>query len=221
MQPGSLINYTYRIAFTPNAEKRGATIESFKADAARAFPDAGWQIRDRNDAAPGIRRFVEQVTMFLTLVGLTALGVGGVGASEAISAFLDRKRFDIAILKSLGADGRLVFLIFFLQVMAIALAGHCCWAPPRRHRAVRCSPISMAMRCRCRPRWAFIPCRCCWRLAFGLVVGHRLCGAAAWPGPRHSARQPVARHRGAGPHAPAPDLYRALPPARPLWGSPA
>ncbi len=121
-QPGSLINYTYRLAFTPNAEKPGATIESFKADAAQAFPDAGWQIRDRNDAAPGIRRFVEQVSMFLTLVGLTALGVGGVGASEAGSAFLDRKRFDIAILKSLGADGRLVFMTFFLQVMAIALA---------------------------------------------------------------------------------------------------
>src|SRR5215469_17830 len=115
-QPGSLINYTYRIAFT-----HGTTIEAFRADAGRAFPDAGWQIRDRNDAAPGIRRFVEQVSMFLTLVGLTALGVGGVGASEAVSAFLDRKRFDIAILKSLGADGRLVFLVFFLQVMAIAL----------------------------------------------------------------------------------------------------
>ena len=120
-QPGSLINYTYRIAFARDAERRGATIESFRADATRAFPDAGWQIRDRNDAAPGIRRFVEQVAMFLTLVGLTALGVGGVGASEAVSAFLDRKRFDIAILKSLGADGRLVFLIFFLQVMAIAI----------------------------------------------------------------------------------------------------
>lgn len=116
-QPGSLINYTYRVAFT-----RGATIEGFKADATHAFPDAGWQIRDRNDAAPGIRRFVEQVAMFLTLVGLTALGVGGVGASEAVSAFLDRKRFDIAILKSLGADGQLVFMIFFLQVMAIAIA---------------------------------------------------------------------------------------------------
>ena len=116
-QPGSLINYTYRLAFA-----HGTTIEAFRAEATRAFPDAGWQIRDRNDAAPGIRRFVEQVGMFLTLVGLTALGVGGVGASEAVSAFLDRKRFDIAILKSLGADGRLVFLIFFLQVMAIALA---------------------------------------------------------------------------------------------------
>ena len=117
VRPDSLIDYTYRLAFT-----HGTAIEAFKADAAAAFPDAGWEIRDRTDAAPGIRRFVEQVAMFLTLVGLTALGVGGVGASEAVSAFLDRKRFDIAILKSLGADGQLVFLVFFLQVMAIALA---------------------------------------------------------------------------------------------------
>ncbi|HWY62905.1 MAG TPA: FtsX-like permease family protein [Rhizomicrobium sp.] len=122
VRPDSLINYRYRLAFTPNASSGGATIDSFKADAASEFPDAGWEIRDRNDAAPGIRRFVEQVAMFLTLVGLTALGVGGVGASEAVTAFLDRKRFDIAILKTLGADGRLVFLVFFLQVMAIALA---------------------------------------------------------------------------------------------------
>ena len=122
VQEGSLEEYTYRVAFTPNVMGGGTTIESFKADATAAFPDAGWEIRDRTDAAPGIRRFVEQVGMFLTLVGLTALGVGGVGASEAVTAFLDRKRFDIAILKSLGADGPLVFLVFFLQVMAIALA---------------------------------------------------------------------------------------------------
>ena len=114
IQPGSLVDYTYRVGFT-----HGASIEGFKADSAHAFPDGGWEIRDRTDAAPGIRRFVEQVAMFLTLVGLTALGIGGVGASEAVSAFLDRKRFDIAILKSLGADGQLVFLTFFLQVMAI------------------------------------------------------------------------------------------------------
>jgi putative ABC transport system permease protein len=115
--PDSLINYTYRIALKP-----GVTIAGFRAAAQKAFPDAGWRIRDRHDAAPGIRRFVEQLTMFLTLVGLVALGVAGVGAGQAILAFLDRKRADIAILKALGADGGFVFLTFFAQVMAVALA---------------------------------------------------------------------------------------------------
>ena len=113
---GSLIEYSYRIA-----EPQGAPIAGFKRDAAHSFPDAGWQIADRDNAAPGTRRFIEQVTMFLTLVGLTALAVGGVGAGQAVRAFLDRKREEIAILKALGAEGNVIFITFFLQVMAIAL----------------------------------------------------------------------------------------------------
>jgi putative ABC transport system permease protein len=117
VQLGSLINYAYRVAFA-----HPAAIADFRSAATKAFPDGGWEIRDRNDAAPGIRQFVEQVTMFLTLVGLTALAVGGVGAGQAVTAFLDRKRNEIAILKSLGADGATIFFTYFLQVMAIAIA---------------------------------------------------------------------------------------------------
>jgi len=116
IQLGSLINYGYRIAFA-----RDVPLDRFRRAAVAAFPDAGWEIRTRNNAAPGIRTFVEQVTMFLTLVGLTALAVGGVGAGQAVQAFLDRKRDEIATLKSLGADGAVIFLLFFMQVMAIAL----------------------------------------------------------------------------------------------------
>ncbi|HEY2009332.1 MAG TPA: FtsX-like permease family protein [Rhizomicrobium sp.] len=122
--PESLIDYTYRIALknagSDPAQSRAA-IAAFRARSQSAFPDAGWNIRDRTDAAPGIKRFVEQLTMFLTLVGLVALGVGGVGAGQAILAFLDRKRADIAILKTLGASGGFVFLVFFLQVMMVAV----------------------------------------------------------------------------------------------------
>ncbi len=113
---GSLIDYNYHVVLPADA-----SIAGFKAEATAAFPDGGWDIRDRSDAAPGIRRFVEQVTMFLTLVGLTALAVGGVGAAQAVTAFLDRKREEIATLKSLGADGALIFLVYFLQVMLIAV----------------------------------------------------------------------------------------------------
>jgi putative ABC transport system permease protein len=115
--PQSLIDYTYRVTLKP-----GVTIADFRHDARELRRDAGWRITDRNDAAPGLRRFIEQVALFLTLVGLTVLCVGGVGAGQAILAFLDRKRADIAILKSLGADGDLIFLTYFLQVMGVALA---------------------------------------------------------------------------------------------------
>ncbi|HWU27028.1 MAG TPA: FtsX-like permease family protein, partial [Rhizomicrobium sp.] len=114
---GSLIEYNYRIALPADA-----SLSQFRSDEEKAFPDAGWIYSDRNNAAPGIRRFVELSTMFLTLVGLTALAVGGLGAGQAIGAFLDRKREEIATLKSLGAEGNLVFLVYFLQVMAIAVS---------------------------------------------------------------------------------------------------
>jgi putative ABC transport system permease protein len=124
VSPESLIDYTYRIALNGNLNdpvQSRTAITNFRNRAQAQFPDAGWNIRDRSDAAPGIKRFVEQLTMFLTLVGLVALGVGGVGAGQAILAFLDRKRADIAILKAIGASGGFVFLVFFLQVMAVAL----------------------------------------------------------------------------------------------------
>jgi len=122
--PESLVNYTYRIALRgapADPVQAKVRITQFRDTAQARFPEAGWNIRDRGDAAPGIKRFVEQLTMFLTLVGLVALGVGGVGAGQAILAFLDRKRADIAILKALGASGSFVFTVFFLQVMAVAL----------------------------------------------------------------------------------------------------
>ena len=124
VSPESLVDYTYRITLngaSDDAAQARGIIERFRDRAEAAFPNAGWNIRDRSDAAPGIKRFVEQLTMFLTLVGLVALGVAGVGAAQAIMAFLDRKRADIAILKTLGASGSFVFLVFFLQVMAVAL----------------------------------------------------------------------------------------------------
>ena len=112
---GSLIDYDTRVRLPPDV-----SIAAFRREAKARFPDAGWQIRDRNHAAPGTDRFINQISVFLTLTGLTALAVGGVGAGQAVRAFLDRKREEIATLKALGADGNLVFLIFFLQVMTIA-----------------------------------------------------------------------------------------------------
>ena len=144
--------------------------------------------------------------MFLTLVGLTALGVGGVGASEAVSAFLDRKRFDIAILKSLGADGRLVFLIFFLQVMAIALAALILGVA-----IGATAPFLLALFLRRQPAaaagsWAFIPAPLLLAAGFGLLSAIAFSvpplGRAREIPPASLLRETVAP----GSHAPSPRL---------------
>jgi putative ABC transport system permease protein len=87
------------------------------------MPDAGWEIRSRTNASPALERNIERFTQYLTLVGLTALLVGGVGVANAVKSYLDRKRNVIATLKSVGASGGRVFAIYLTQVMLLSLIG--------------------------------------------------------------------------------------------------
>ena len=83
-----------------------------RSEAQELFPEAGWSIRSRTNAAPGLSRNIERFSQFLTLVGLTALVVGGVGVANAVASFVDLKRPAIATLKCLGARSGLVFRIY-------------------------------------------------------------------------------------------------------------
>ncbi len=121
VQPGSLVRWHYRVRLPPGA---GEDAVKRATDAAAAqLPDAGWDIRTRTNATPQIARNVERFTQYLTLVGLTALLVGGVGVANSARYFLDRKRDVIATMKALGATGTRVFAIYFTQVMLLAALG--------------------------------------------------------------------------------------------------
>ena len=120
VQPGSLVRWTYRVML---ADPTDAAVERVVAAAAREAPEAGWEIRSRVNADPRFARNIERFTQFLTLVGLTALLVGGVGVANAVNAFVERKRPSIAIMKSLGAPGGQVVAIYLAQVMLIAGIG--------------------------------------------------------------------------------------------------
>lgn len=119
---GSLISFHYRTLLDPAGVPDDALI-AWKDRLETALPDAGWRVQDRTNGAPGVRRFVVQVTLFLTLVGLTALVVGGVGVGNGVKSYLDTKRRVIATFKCLGAPGSLIFATYLLQVLAIAVIG--------------------------------------------------------------------------------------------------
>jgi putative ABC transport system permease protein len=121
VRPGSLITWHYRVQLAPGAG--AGDVQALRVAATEAYPDAGWSIRTRDRAAPGIDRFLDRLTFLLTLVGLTALIVGGLGIANAVSAFLERKRSTIAILKCLGASSALVFRVYLIEVLVIATAG--------------------------------------------------------------------------------------------------
>jgi putative ABC transport system permease protein len=122
VQPGSLVRWTYRLIL-PASVTSDADLARVEAEAKQALPEAGWGIRSRVNADPRFARNIERFTQFLTLVGFTALLVGGVGVANAVRGFVDRKRDSIATLKSLGAPGSQVVAIYLVQVMLIALVG--------------------------------------------------------------------------------------------------
>lgn len=118
LQPGSMIYTHYKLRLP-----EGVSADAYRERLNARFPDAGWRVRDFTEAAPALQGMIERLTMFLTLVGLTALLVGGVGIGNAVKAFLDGKIATIATMKCLGAGGGLVFATYFLQVMLLASLG--------------------------------------------------------------------------------------------------
>ncbi|MEO9336224.1 ABC transporter permease [Mesorhizobium sp. SB112] len=120
IQPGSLVEHGYKVKIDGATE---ADLTALNARATEEFPEAGWSIRSRSNAAPALSSNIERFSQFLTLVGLTALVVGGVGVANAVRAYLDSKRGVIATFKSLGASGRFVFTVYLVQVLMIASIG--------------------------------------------------------------------------------------------------
>ncbi len=121
LAPGTLIDWRYRVAFPEGAgEER---IAAFREAVDTELANSGFEIRDRTDPSPQITRAVNRLSSFLTLVGLAALLIGGIGVANAISAFVARKRKSAAIYKAIGASTGLTLTSFALQVLMVAALG--------------------------------------------------------------------------------------------------
>ena len=118
LAPGTLYSTRYRLALP-----EGTDLAALRAEALGQFEETGLRWRDARNGAPGVATFVERLSAFLILVGLSGLAVGGIGVSAAIRAYLARKTTTIAILRSLGADRATLFLTYFLQIGALSLLG--------------------------------------------------------------------------------------------------
>ena len=121
VQPGSLVEHAYKVRLADSGGE--AALASIRAEATERFPQAGWSIRTRTNAAPALSANIERFSQFLTLVGLVSLVVGGVGVANAVRAYLDGKRGVIVTFKSLGASGGFVFTVYLVQIMMIAAIG--------------------------------------------------------------------------------------------------
>ena len=118
VQPGSLIYHAYRLRL-PDREKA----DQFKEELLSRFPEAGWRLQTWREAAPRVRFFLDRMNQNLTLIGLCALLLGGLGISGAVRGYLTDKILHIAAMKCLGASGRLIFTAYLLQILFLGALG--------------------------------------------------------------------------------------------------
>ena len=118
VQPGSLVYHVYR-AKLPAAISGPRWLAKIKAQ----FPDMPWRVRGVEDAATGVKNFIDRTRMFLNLVGLSALLIGGLGIGNAVRVYLESRAQSLAILKSLGATRRFIFGLHILLIARMALIG--------------------------------------------------------------------------------------------------
>lgn len=116
--PGAQVYWYSRIRLHHGVDA-GAWITAFE----REVPHAGFRIVDASRGVPGAERTLALVSSLLTFVAMGILLVGCVGVANGVSAWLDRKRHNIAILKSLGARPGLILRIYLAQIAGAAVVG--------------------------------------------------------------------------------------------------
>ena len=118
--PGLLTQYSYKVRLSPDQGDytiaKPKVVEHFAAD-----PE--WKVQSPYDAAGTLARFYDLFVRFLLIVGLSSLLVGGVGISNAVSAYIQERQRAIATLRSLGATGPRILVHFFTQVGIMSLVG--------------------------------------------------------------------------------------------------
>ncbi|MEW9921181.1 ABC transporter permease [Marimonas sp. MJW-29] len=118
LAPGTLFNSKYRLDLP-----EGTDLAALETQAEAAFQNAGMRWTDARNGAPGVAQFVNRLSAFLILVGLSGLAVGGVGVSAAVRAYLHGKTEVIATLRALGADRATIFQTYFIQIGTLSLLG--------------------------------------------------------------------------------------------------
>ncbi len=116
LQPTGLVTFSLQILLKP-----GTSVRRITAAFREAFPDNGWRLRTLGDAAPDLTRFVGQASLFMTLLGLAALLVGGIGVANGVEAWLKARARSIATLRCLGASARLLWLIHGMQLLVLGI----------------------------------------------------------------------------------------------------
>lgn len=111
LNPGSLLKYRYRIALSEDYTIRNVE-EKIRAN----YPENSWIIRNSENENSIVDFTVDRLKFFIMLAGIFNLLICGIGIAVATKFFMQKKLLTIAILKSLGATNKTIFLSY-VQVL--------------------------------------------------------------------------------------------------------
>ncbi len=101
----------------------GMALEPLRAELRGRLAADNVRVSGYRDAQPQLKQFLDQLSRYLGLIGLTALFIGGLGVALSIQAFLQEKWKTIAILKTVGADSATVVRTYVVQALGLGLLG--------------------------------------------------------------------------------------------------
>ncbi|MBI1822376.1 MAG: FtsX-like permease family protein [Nitrospirae bacterium] len=118
VQPGSRVRYRYLLQVPPDR-----SIPQTLLELKTSLADERATIESYTDAQPRLRRFLNNLTVYLGFIGLISLFIGGIGVGNSIHAYLKEKTQTMGILKCLGTPSSALFYIYFLQTLVMGLLG--------------------------------------------------------------------------------------------------
>ena len=118
LQPGSRIRERYRLQISAT-QSLSALVGELRGRLAKE----GVRVATFRDAQPRIRRFLDQLSTYLGLIGLTSLFVGGIGVASTIHGYISQKMTSIAILKTVGADAKVIISVYLWQSLMMGGLG--------------------------------------------------------------------------------------------------
>jgi putative ABC transport system permease protein len=123
VQPGTILDWNYAIAAPNGAELDDAGVGQLAEDAQAKLSGSGFLFKDRRNPSERVTTTLKRLQQFLTLLGLTALLLGGIGVANAVSTYIGRRRQVIATYRSLGATSLVAGGTVLVQLLALALVG--------------------------------------------------------------------------------------------------
>ncbi|MCX5722585.1 MAG: FtsX-like permease family protein [Nitrospirae bacterium] len=118
IKPGSRVRERYLVKLPP-----GMPVEPLLSELRGRLASDSARLSSYRTAQPQLKQFLDQLSRYLGLIGLTALFIGGLGVGTSIHAFLRDKLNTIAILKAVGADSATVVSTYVVQAIFLGSIG--------------------------------------------------------------------------------------------------